>query len=216
MKSFAEYRGQARENLKGNWGTAILMCVIVAAVSVLLGMVPVVGSVLSVLFAGQFIVVEFIYFIKLNNKQPSTIGSAFEGFGQNWLNNFMAYLLQTVFTILWFLLFIIPGIVKKYAYSMTLFLKVKSPKLEAKEAIALSTKMMNGKKWELCCLEFSFVGWIILSVLTFGIGFLFVAPYMKATTTAFYEDVYNEYLQKVANEIVVEKEESSEQEQSNI
>ena len=54
---------------------------------------------------------------------------------------------------------------------------------------------MNGKKWKLFCLHFSFIGWAILSVLTFGIGFLFLMPYMQASITAFYEDAYNSYQQ---------------------
>ena len=195
MKKSAEFRNVARENLKGNWGTAIVVCLIVIAITAILGIIPVVGSIAMLLLTGQLIVGEFNYFIKLNNKQEAKISSMFTGFGENLINNFLTYLLQTIYTILWTLLFIVPGIIKSYSYSMTMFIKSKKPELGANDAITLSRQIMNGKKWKLFCLHFSFIGWAILSVLTFGIGFLFLMPYMQASITAFYEDAYNSYQQ---------------------
>ena len=47
---------------------------------------------------------------------------------------------------------------------------------------------MDGHKWELFCLELSFIGWVLLAGITFGVGGIFLAPYMKAAYAAFYRD----------------------------
>ncbi len=192
MKLSSEYRSIARNNLTNNWGSAIVVCLITLAVSAVCGFVPVIGAIASLLLVGQLAVGEIIYFAKLHNKQNPTIGTMFTDFGKNLINNFVTYLLQSLYIALWTLLFIIPGIVKTYSYAMTMFLKAKRPELSSNEAITMSREMMDGKKWKLCCLQFSFIGWILLSILTFGIGFIFLLPYMQASTVAFFEDAYNE------------------------
>lgn len=205
MKNSAEYRSIARGSLKNNWGTAILVCIIILAISSVLGIIPAVGSIVSILLAGQLAVGELYYFIALNNKENAQINLIFKDFGNDLFKNFVVLLLQMLYTALWTLLFIIPGIIKSYSYSMTMFLKAKQPNLEANEAITLSRKIMDGKKWKLFCLQFSFIGWIILCFLTFGIGFIFLMPYIQASTTAFYEDAYAEYQQ---TPVVIESQET--------
>ena len=205
MKNSAEYRSIARGSLKNNWGTAILVCIIILAISSVLGIIPAVGSIVSILLAGQLAVGELYYFIALNNKENAQINLIFKDFGSDLFKNFVVLLLQMLYTALWTLLFIIPGIIKSYSYSMTMFLKAKQPNLEANEAITLSRKIMDGKKWKLFCLQFSFIGWIILCFLTFGIGFIFLMPYIQASTTAFYEDAYAEYQQ---TPVVIESQET--------
>ena len=210
MKNSADYRNVARGNLKNNWGTAVLVCIIIAGISTILSFIPYIGSVVSLLLCGQLAVGEIMYFIKLHNKQDARVGSIFEGFGENWINNLLTYLLQTIYIILWSLLLIIPGIIKSYAYSMTMYLKAKQPNLTSNEAISKSQQIMDGKKWKLFCLQLSFIGWAILSIFTFGIGFLFLMPYMQSSTIAFYEDAYNAYQQvkepdlSADDEIVIE------------
>jgi uncharacterized membrane protein len=204
MKLSAEYRSIARDRLKNNWGTAVLVCVIVALISSGASMIPMCGWALSLLLAGQFIVGELICFIRLHRKQSVSLSNLFDGFTKNWINNFLTYLLQMVYTFLWTLLFVIPGIVKSYAYSMTMYLKSQKPELGHNEAIALSQKIMQGKKFKLFCLHLSFIGWAILSCFTLGIGFIFLLPYMQASSVAFYEDAYNEY--RVANGEIIDTE----------
>lgn len=65
--------------------------------------------------------------------------------------------------------------------------------MSANEAITASQQLMYGHKWELFCLRFSFVGWALLSVLTLGIGYLFLSPYTAATETAFYRSIANSH-----------------------
>ena len=83
------------------------------------------------------------------------------------------YLLVSIYTCLWALLFYIPGIVKSFSYSMSWFVLAENPHLSADEAITASRRIMNGHKWELFVLYLSFIPWYILSFVTFGIGFLF-------------------------------------------
>jgi uncharacterized membrane protein len=90
-------------------------------------------------------------------------------------------------------LFVIPGIIKKYSYALTPYILKDNPKLEYNSAITLSRKMMDGHKWELFYLQFSFIGWAILSCFTFGIGYLWLIPYIQTTQAAFYEEVKAEY-----------------------
>ena len=113
-----------------------------------------------------------------------TLFSQFDRFGQGFLQAF----LRGLYTFLWTLLFLIPGIVKSYAYAMTPFLMAEDPNLSAKEAIKLSQEKMRGHKGELFWLGLTFFGWSILAALTGGIGYIFLNPYMNAAYAAFYRD----------------------------
>ena len=95
-------------------------------------------------------------------------------------------LLVYAFTFLWSLLFIIPGIVKSYSYSMTYFIMKDDETIEGTEAITKSRELMYGHKKELFLQDLSFIGWILLSILTFGILSLWVGPYMQLARAEFY------------------------------
>lgn len=94
-----------------------------------------------------------------------------------------------VFTFLWSLLLIVPGIIKAYSYSMSGLIMAENPEISAREAMEVSMEMMRGNKWRLFCLELSFLGWGILSLFTLGIGFLWLEPYVNAAIAAFYDEV---------------------------
>lgn len=111
--------------------------------------------------------------------------SQFDRFGQGFLQLF----LRGLFTMLWSLLFIIPGIVKALSYSMAPFIMADHPELSATEAIEESKALMYGHKWELFFLNFSFIGWNLLCLLTLGLGFLLLNPYINAAYTAFYRHI---------------------------
>lgn len=127
------------------------------------------------------------YLLKQQDREIYTIKelfSQFDRFGQGFLQAF----LRGLYTFLWTLLFLIPGIVKSYAYAMTPFLMAEDPNLSAKEAIKLSQEKMRGHKGELFWLGLTFFGWSILAALTGGIGYIFLNPYMNAAYAAFYRD----------------------------
>ena len=114
-----------------------------------------------------------------------TIFSRFSYFG----NALLLRLLMFVKILLWALLFIIPGIVAAFRYSMAPYIMAENPDLSATEAIERSKQLMAGNKWRLFCLDFSFIGWWLLAALTGGIGGVFLHPYVKAAATAFYLDL---------------------------
>ena len=182
MISRTELKRQAKEALKGNYGITIALMLLYSVLISALSYTGVGG-----LFIGVFSVGYVSVFVKLIRAQKPEIKDLFCGCTSNFANNFVAGLLISIFTTLWSLLFIIPGIIKSYSYSMTYYILNDNPGMSGNDAITESRKMMNGHKMELFLLQLSFIGWILLSVLTFGILLLYVIPYMQAATTAFYE-----------------------------
>ena len=127
------------------------------------------------------------YLLKQQDREICSIQdlfSQFDRFGQGFLQLF----LRNLYTFLWGLLFLIPGLIKSFAYAMTPFLMAEDPTLTANEAIKLSQEKMRGHKGELFCLGLSFFGWAVLAVLTGGIGEIFLNPYINAAYAAFYRD----------------------------
>lgn len=124
----------------------------------------------------------------VDRRKDPDIGTLF-GYFLHWKNAAIARLLETVYVFLWSLLLVIPGIVASYSYAMTPYILAEHPEIPAGDALATSKKMMDGNKWRLFCLHFSFIGWGILSALTMGIGNLWLTPYKQAATAAFYRDV---------------------------
>lgn len=109
-----------------------------------------------------------------------------------WKNVAITMFLKGLFTWLWTLLFIIPGIVKGYEYKMIPFLLAENPDMDYKEAFARSKEMMNGQKWNTFVLELSFIGWFILDILTLGIlGVFYVHPYIFQTEAELYLTLKN-------------------------
>lgn len=135
------------------------------------------------------------YLLKLHDGQEGDIKDLFSEF-HRFADGFVLYLLTSIYIILWSLLFIIPGIVAAYKYAMAPFILQENPGMKPNEAIAASKEMMDGHKMELFMLSLSFIGWIFLSVLTLGIGSLWLDPYMNAAYAAFYRQ--NSYVTPVA------------------
>ena len=103
---------------------------------------------------------------------------------------FFMQLLRVVYTFLWSLLFVIPGILASYSYAMTPYILMENPEMTANEAIGKSKELMYGNRWRLFCLEISFIGWVLLAIfLTLGIGMFWLAPYMEASMAAFYREI---------------------------
>lgn len=131
--------------------------------------------------------------------KPIDIGKLFDGFkdfGRVW----GTLILVAIYTILWTCLLIIPGIVKSYSYALTPFILKDEPELKYNAAIEKSMRMMDGYKMKLFLLDLSFIGWMILSVLTLGIGLLFLQPYMNTARAAFYEDLKAELSDRYVRE----------------
>lgn len=114
--------------------------------------------------------------------------SQFDRFGAGFAQKF----LRDLYTTLWGLLLIIPGIVKSYSYSMTPFILADHPKLTASRAIELSMQLMDGHKMDLFILDLTFIGWNLLCALTANLGFIGLNPYKNAAYAAFYRQLLAE------------------------
>ncbi len=102
---------------------------------------------------------------------------------------FCMQILRALYVFLWALLLIIPGIVAHLSYAMTPYIMAENPEYGANEAIGISKRLMYGHKWRFFCLQFSFIGWALLCLLTLGIGFLWLHPYSEAANAAFFRDI---------------------------
>lgn len=112
----------------------------------------------------------------------------FQGF-RLFVSSFVLYLTNAILISLWSILLVIPGIVKAFSYSMSYYILADHPELSANEARKESMRIMNGNKWRLFCLVFSFIGWVLLCLITFGILSLWVKPYMDTAMVEFYESI---------------------------
>lgn len=127
------------------------------------------------------------FFIR-NLNEPAQIGNIGYGFDNNYRNVAKTMFFRDLFTVLWSLLFVIPGIVKAYEYMMIPYLLADNPQMTKEQAFAESKRMMQGQKWKAFVLDLSFIGWYILSGLTLGIlAIFYVSPYVNATHAALYE-----------------------------
>ena len=213
----SEYRSLARENLKGNYWQSVVVAFVAMVVGATLcggsvfnvqldgedlsvlprvlvqyfAFIATIGSIVS--FVG-FIIGGCVqlgyatYLLKQHNRAHFDLQDLFSQFDR-FKDGFLQRLLRGVYTILWSLLFVIPGIVKNYAYAMTPFIMSENPNMSANEAITASRELMNGHKGELFMLDLSFIGWDILAALTLNIGHIFLNPYRHAAYAAFYKDI---------------------------
>lgn len=131
-------------------------------------------------------------------KKDTKLEDLFSGFSAGFERSLVAGLLIYVFTFLWSLLLIIPGIIKAYSYSMTYYILLDDENITGSDAIKKSQEMMQGHKRELFLQDLSFIGWILLSMLTFGILLIWLNPYMELSRAVFYERLKNGNSQNVS------------------
>ena len=186
--SAKETRKLAWSKLQGNWGTAIGIAVLFMLVSGAVAGVPGLGALVSIAVTGPLTVGLYVSFLKLQRGAKPEIGDLFSGFN-DFLNGFVLYLLNEIFTFLWSLLFIVPGIIKSLSYSMSYYVLAENPGMDQDAARRRSMELMEGNKWRLFCLRFSFIGWVLLSGLTGGILLIMVVPYMQAADAEFYRSL---------------------------
>ena len=186
MLKATDFRAMARDNLKTNWGVSIGVCLIAMILIGVSSMLPILG----LFIAGPMTLGLALYFIRLNRTKKAGINDLFEGFSST-VKAFLGMLLYTIWIALWSLLFIIPGIIKAFSYAMYPYIMADNKDMSAIDCITESRRIMDGNKWRLFCLNFSFIGWAILASLTFGIGYLWLIPYIQASNANFYESIKN-------------------------
>ena len=202
LKQNSELRAEARAALTDKWVRAAIATLIYSAVVGGLSAIPVVGILLLLLTLpiayGYAIVILDVF-----RGSDVNIGGLFDGFS-DYGRIIGTKLLQAVYTVLWTLLLVIPGIIKYYSYAMTDFILKDQPELANNGAIEKSMAMMEGNKMKLFLLDLSFIGWAILCLFTLGIGYFFLQPYMQAAHAAFYEDLKAQAVEEVIVEGTVE------------
>ncbi len=188
MKSRIEIKAQAKANFQNQYWVCVLAFVLYTVVS---GAFSGATAGIAALLLMPPITVGYSYFnLRVYRGETGDIGEAaavgFKDYGRSLVGILWMYL----FTFLWSLLFIIPGIIKAIAYSMTPFILADREDVEAKDALVLSMEMTNGHKGEIFVLILSFIGWWILSALTFGIlAVFYTGPYMSASLAGIYEEL---------------------------
>lgn len=190
MKTSKEYRMQAAQALQGKYGTAIGMMIVF---SLMIGLLS--DTVVGIIVLGGVLTLGYSFsFLRLYREGRLQFNDLFWGFdsGVQFSATIGVLVKTAVFTILWGLLFWVPGIIAAYSYSQAYYILADHPEMTGGEAITASKNLMKGKKGRLFCLDLSYIGWILLSFLTLGILMLWVAPRMSAAKAAFYEDIKNE------------------------
>jgi uncharacterized membrane protein len=181
-----EIRRESRELLKDKWLNLALVWLILWAISLLLTSVTSgIGGIIPLILAGPFALGICAIFLKIRRGGDFKVEEMFDGF-KDFTRSMVAYLLIALYVFLWSLLLIVPGVIACISYSMTFFIMAEDPRIEAQEAMRKSKQMMHGHKTEYFMLMLSFIGWFLLSCLTFGLGFLLLQSYMTMACTIFY------------------------------
>ena len=188
LKENSQLRAEARQALQGKWPMAAVAALIYSIVAGGLSAIPFIGGLCS-LFIGLPVAygIAIVMFGVFKGKDVD-FGVLFEGF-QDYSRIFVTKLLQGIYTALWSLLLVVPGVIKYYSYAMTDYILKEEPEMKNNAAIEKSMAMMENNKMKLFLLDLSFIGWALLAIVTFGIGFLFLQPYVAISRAAFYEDL---------------------------
>ena len=205
MKANRALMTEARAALKGNWGLAVLVIFIQSIIAGVVShsyenaasflglnfyLLSSLQVIISIIIGGPLIIGLYYFFLKLAREEDSLdLQDLFWGFRIT-IKSALTYLLMGIFTLLWTLLFIIPGIIACISYTLTPFIITEEPDISPNEAINRSKRLMRGHKWEFFCLQCRFIGWGLLAIcFTLGIGLLWVAAYAQTSNALFYDEI---------------------------
>lgn len=185
--SSAELKMLAKEQMRGKFwmvaiATLIVYAITGASMPVFIGFI-----IMGPLMVG--LAYYLLDFVENKNSKGDQYEILFKGFTNNIATPIVAYIVSSIFIFLYTLLLIIPGIIKALAYSMVSFIIADDPSIDPMEALRKSEDMMRGHKMRLFYIHLSFIGWYILSAITFGILLIYVIPYQRLTITNFYIDL---------------------------
>lgn len=139
-------------------------------------------------FVGNLLKMGGYRFFILNQTAQPGIGTLLDGFRSgHYVNIVLIMFLRDLFTALWSLLLVVPGIVKHYEYLMVPYIIAENPAMDYKEAFQISKQMMDGEKMEAFIMDLSFLGWYLLSAVTCGLlAIFYVNPYVQASFAEMY------------------------------
>ncbi|MCM3124784.1 MULTISPECIES: DUF975 family protein [unclassified Mesobacillus] len=210
--SISQIKKKALASLKGKWGIGVALTFLIFLITTIVpGIIevvlsggfsewanqdetPLIADMVNLLISFLFIpltVASYWFFLVIARWNDPKISDIFAVY-KKWelsLKLIGTSILVGIFTILWSLLLIIPGIIKGISYSQVFFLLRDNPQLSALEAITESKIRMKGYKWKYFLLNLSFIGWAFIAIFTFGIGFLWLAPYISTANATFYNEL---------------------------
>lgn len=111
----------------------------------------------------------------------------------------------TILGVVVYLVGIIWAIPRAYSYKLALYIINDNPDMLAKETVEKSAEIMNGHRWEFFWLQLTFIGWAFLACLTFGIGMLWLIPYIQVSTVAFYDNLIGNNNFEIKNDEPIEE-----------
>ncbi|WP_226536353.1 DUF975 family protein [Fictibacillus halophilus] len=216
------FKKEAKQHLKGQWGRAALFTLLFGAIYYVIPLIIEINQsggfenwistdattgatastfVITLVLLPLYIGYLWTFLSVIRKGEKIRFSGLFQAFSEisMYLKLLGTYLVMMVYMFLWFLLLVIPGIIKAFAYSQTYFVLKDNPDIGINAAITKSRKLMHGHKWKYFLLQLSFIGWIILSLITLGIGFIWLSPYISASNAAF----YNELVKKHSDDEVI-------------
>ena len=219
MKTNSEIRQESLALLRGNWGAGVgatLLYCIVSFTAMMIVMaiastvqiaycaesqpaaslvIQLASSLVSIFFVGPVAVGMMTMFLPfVRGEKPLQAGGFFYTLKAPYYKKSVGvYLLIYIFTALWTLLLIIPGIIKALSYSLAPYILAENPEMTANQAIEKSMKMMKGHKMDLFLIYLGYLGFSLLSIVGLCIPLLWIMPYYFTVFAKFYEEVKSEY-----------------------
>lgn len=178
----------ARTALSGKWGIAVPAALIYSVILGAAGFIPF-GS---LLIAGPFALGLAIFSLNFARNRDAEINNIFDGF-KNFGNALATYILMVLIISLGIILLIIPGIIAGLGLSQAMFILADEPNIGPMDALKKSWEMMKGQKGDYFILSLRFLPWALLCLLTFGIGFFWLIPYMQVTYANYYDSLRGAY-----------------------
>lgn len=205
MKTNVELRQETRTLMRGKWLAGVMVALVYFILYGLIGSFSVVNvndevvfsllTIIAAIVVGYPLLLGFVMVwlnVARNNSHPE-VKDLFGGFTRRYHRSAMGtLLLQNIYTFLWTLLLIVPGIVKAMEYAMTPFIVADEPELGCNEAIGKSMAMMRGHRWQLFKMYLGMFGWLLLGVLTFYVAYLWIIPYYQTVFAKFYLELKGE------------------------
>lgn len=209
----SDYKSAARQTLSGNW---LKLAIIILVIGVCGSGITEVVTNFIIDLTDSFILSNAVAFIcgcvleifsfgylksilLLSETGSFEINDLFSGIEQA-LDIIVFSIILSFATLVGTILLIIPGIYISLRYSLTYYIMADNPEIGWQSAAKTSAEMMKGRYWDLFLMNLSFIGWAFLSVLTLGIGFFFLIPYIQASISHFYIDTRNTYYPSIPND----------------
>ena len=196
----SELKQNSKNQLKNNWGLAIgiiIVCTLISCIPNLLVeindeslAIAIIIPIITLVITGPLTIGQCRFFINLANRSNPKFSDLWYGFN-NILKAIGVTLLVGVIVFIGTILLIIPGIILSFMYSQVYYIMAENPEMSIIDCLKESYRIMKGHKMDLFVLELSFLGWVILMGITFGIAGLYVLPYYSATLTNFYLEIKN-------------------------